>query len=76
MNPTDENSLASSLTEAQIKDLIARGVISGGMLPKVQACIEALDKGVKKAHIIDGRLPHSLLLEIFTDRGVGTMILK
>jgi len=76
LDPKDENSLASALTEAQIKDLIAKGVISGGMLPKVEACLEALNKGVKKAHIIDGRLPHSLLLEIFTDRGVGTMILK
>jgi acetylglutamate kinase len=76
LDPNDESSLASSLTEAQIRELIAKGVISGGMLPKVEACLEAVSKGVKKAHIIDGRLPHSLLLEIFTDRGVGTMILR
>jgi len=76
LDPNDEESLASSLTEAEIRQLIARGVISGGMLPKVEASLEALAKGVKKAHIIDGRLPHSLLLEIFTDRGVGTMILR
>jgi acetylglutamate kinase len=76
LDPADEKSLVSSLTEAQIKDLVARGVITGGMLPKVDACLEALNKGVRKAHIIDGRLPHSLLLEIFTDRGVGTMILN
>ena len=76
LDPKDENSLASSLSEDQIKELTAKGVISGGMLPKVEASLEALHKGVKKAHIIDGRLPHSLLLEIFTDRGVGTMILK
>ena len=75
LDPNDENSLASSLSQAEIKDLIAKGIISGGMLPKVEASLEALHKGVKKAHIIDGRLPHSLLLEIFTDRGVGTMIL-
>lgn len=76
LDPNDENSLASSLTEAQIRELIAKGVISGGMLPKVEACLEALEKGVRKSHIIDGRLPHSILLEIFTDRGVGTMILR
>ncbi len=76
LDPADEHSLASSLTEAEIRDLIAKGVISGGMLPKVEACLSAIDKGVRKAHIIDGGLPHSLLLEIFTDRGVGTMILK
>ena len=75
LDPKDENSLASSLTEAEIAGLVAKGVISGGMLPKVEACLEALHKGVRKTHIIDGRLPHSLLLEIFTDRGVGTMIL-
>lgn len=76
LDPKDEQSLASALAEAQIRELIAKGVISGGMLPKVEASLEAINKGVRKAHIIDGRLPHSLLLEIFTDRGVGTMILK
>ena len=60
LNPADENSFASQLTEAEIKDLIAKGVITGGMLPKVEACLAALEKGVKKAHIIDGGLPHSL----------------
>ena len=69
-------SLAASLTEQQLRDLIERGVISTGMKPKVQACLEALDAGVGKAHIIDGRLSHSLLLEIYTDKGVGTEILK
>ncbi|MHC4712363.1 MAG: acetylglutamate kinase [Planctomycetota bacterium] len=72
----DEGSLASSLTGQEIKDLIEKGVISGGMLPKVAACLAALEKGINRAHIIDGRLPHSLLLEIFTDRGVGTMIVR
>jgi acetylglutamate kinase len=76
LDPGNEGSLASSLTEAEIGQLIEKGVISGGMLPKVGACLSALSKGAARAHIIDGRLPHSLLLEIFTDRGVGTMILK
>lgn len=76
MDPSDEGSLASSLVEGKIKALIESGLISGGMLPKVEGCLAALEAGVGKAHIIDGRLPHSLLLEIFTDHGVGTMILK
>jgi acetylglutamate kinase len=57
-----------------VETLIARGVISGGMLPKVRSATEALQAGVKKVHMIDGRMPHSLLLEIFTDKGVGTEI--
>lgn len=76
LDAEDEGSLAASLTEEEIKRHIASGVIAGGMLPKVEACLAALERGVKKAHIIDGRLSHSLLLEIFTDHGVGTMILK
>ena len=68
------DSLADSLTLAQVNDLVGRDVISGGMLPKVDACRKALEGGVKKTHIVDGRLQHSLLLEIFTDRGVGTQI--
>ena len=56
--------------------MIAGGVITSGMLPKVQACIAALDGGVSKAHIIDGRIEHSLLLEIYTDKGIGTQIIK
>lgn len=75
LDPKDEHSMVSALNRAQIQDLIASGVISGGMIPKVEASLAAVERGVKKAHIIDGRLPHSLLLEIFTDRGVGTMIL-
>jgi len=74
-DPHDPESFASTLTEEQIQELVATGVIDRGMLPKVQACIQALDAGVPKAHIIDGRIPHSLLLEIFTDKGIGTQIL-
>lgn len=65
-----------SLDEKQIKDMIAAGIIGDAMLPKVEACITALDGGVNKAHIIDGRIEHSLLLEIYTDKGVGTQIIK
>jgi len=70
----DEASLLSHLSEADAQRLLASGVISGGMIPKVQTIIEALKGGVKKAHIVSGRVPHSLLLEIYTDRGVGTEI--
>jgi acetylglutamate kinase len=76
MEPGNDDTLIESVTEAQVKELVADGIISGGMLPKVQACISALDGGVRKAHIIDGRLPHSLLLEIFTRKGVGTEIVR
>jgi acetylglutamate kinase len=71
----DPKSLLRSITKEQIEDLIARKEIGEGMLPKVESCIIALDGGVKKAHIIDGRFPHSLLLEIYSDGGVGTEIL-
>jgi acetylglutamate kinase len=64
------------LTEKEAKGLINSNVIGQGMIPKVKACFEALDKGVKKAHIIDARTPHGLLLEIFTDKGIGTEIVK
>lgn len=67
--------LVHRLTEAQAEKSIASGHISGGMTPKVKACIAALDAGVRRAHIIDGRVPHSLLVEIFTKKGVGTLIL-
>lgn len=69
-------SLMSSLKKSKIDELIAQGVISGGMIPKIQSCIKSMDAGAKKTHIIDGRLQHSLLLEIFTDRGVGTEIVQ
>jgi acetylglutamate kinase len=72
--PDDEKSLLSNLSEADARRLLASGVISGGMIPKVQTLLEALKGGVRKCHIISGRVPHSLLLEIYTDRGVGTEI--
>jgi acetylglutamate kinase len=70
----DEASLLSHLSEDDALRLLASGVISGGMIPKVQTILDALKGGVKKAHIVSGRVPHSLLLEIYTDRGVGTEI--
>lgn len=70
----DKKSLISSLKSDDIPQLISKGVISGGMIPKVQCCMKALDGGVAKTHIIDGRKPHSLLLEIFTDEGIGTEV--
>jgi acetylglutamate kinase len=72
----DSASFVNVLSEAEIRAMIADGSISSGMLPKVEACLKALGAGVPRAHIIDGRFPHSLLLEIFSDRGVGTLIQK
>ncbi len=75
-NVEDPDSWVSSLNETQIKKMIDAGVITDAMLPKVEACLTALDAGVKKAHIIDGRIEHSLLLEIYTDKGIGTQIIR
>jgi acetylglutamate kinase len=70
----DPDSLMTALTPDDCRELIREGVIATGMIPKVDACLASLEAGVRKIHIIDGRLRHSLLLEIFTDRGIGTMI--
>lgn len=75
-NPDDPNSFISTLTIKEVKALIQDKVIQQGMIPKVSACIDGLENGVKKTHIIDARTPHGLLLEIFTDKGVGTEIVK
>jgi acetylglutamate kinase len=72
---TVEGNLMRSLTENEAKELVTQGRINGGMIPKVNSAFKALDEGVKKVHIIDGRVTHSLLLEIFTDEGVGTELL-
>ena len=71
---TKEDTLIPSLRVSDTQKLIDQGVVSGGMIPKVKACIDALQGGVQKAHIIDGRITHALLLEIFTDQGIGTEI--
>ena len=73
-DPEDKSSSISSLTVAQARELIAEGVISGGMIPKIEACIETVLKGVKKVHIVDGNLRHGLLLEVYTSSGIGTVI--
>ncbi|QOP40946.1 acetylglutamate kinase [Sulfurimonas marina] len=71
-----DKNLISSLTKADVENLKADETIHGGMVPKVDACLEAIDGGVHKAHIIDGRLEHSMLLELFTSEGVGTQIIE
>lgn len=73
---SDPNSVIHSLTADEARELIASGVIEGGMIPKVEACLATLNRGVGKVHIVDGRLRHSLLLEIFTTAGVGTEIVQ
>jgi acetylglutamate kinase len=75
-NIDDPDSWISSLNERQIKEMIDDGIITDAMFPKVEACLTALNAGVKKAHIIDGRIAHSLLLEIYTDKGIGTEIVR
>src|SRR4051812_9121384 len=73
-NPSDPESLISTLKTSQVDELKKKGVIDQGMRPKVQSAIRALEEGVQRVHFIDGRLAHSLLLEIFTDKGIGTEI--
>jgi acetylglutamate kinase len=70
----EKGQLISSMNERELKDRIKKGQISGGMIPKVTCCLQALKEGVAKAHIIDGRIKHAVLLEIFTDIGIGTQI--
>jgi acetylglutamate kinase len=73
-DPKDPDSLISTLKTNQVDDLKKKGVIDKGMRPKVQSAVRALEEGVQRVHFIDGRLAHSLLLEIFTDKGIGTEI--
>jgi acetylglutamate kinase len=75
-NPEDPHSFLSTLTVDEARGLMENGIIQQGMIPKVVACIDAISSGVKKTHIIDARIPHGLLLEIFTDQGIGTEIIK
>ena len=72
-DPDDPASLFAVLSTEQAMNLIADGTISGGMIPKVTACVDAIEKGVKRVHIINGTIPHPIILEIFTDKGIGTM---
>lgn len=73
-DPKDPTSLLSVLRLHEIPKLTLQGVIKGGMIPKIQCCVESVRMGVERAHIIDGRVPHSLLLELFSNDGIGTMI--
>jgi acetylglutamate kinase len=73
-NPADESSLISTIRRDQVENLIDQGVLTGGMVPKIRSAARAIDAGTRKVHMIDGRIRHSLLLEIFTDSGVGTQI--
>lgn len=75
-DPNDPDSMIDSLTADEAKALLTSGAIVGGMIPKIQACLETIERGVEKIHIINGRLRHSLLLEIFTSQGVGTQIVE
>lgn len=70
----DENSLVSRISLSDVGELKKKGIIKGGMIPKVDCCVEALEGGVERTHIIDGRIPHSLLIEILSDEGIGTML--
>jgi len=72
----ESDDIITALTVDETHELIKKKVIDGGMIPKVLSCIDALEKGVGRTHIIDGRIPHCLLLEIFTNKGIGTMIMK
>jgi len=72
----DKESLISRMTAAEAQEFVSSGALGGGMLPKLQNCIDAIDRGVSRVHILDGRIPHCLLLEIFTNKGIGTAILK
>lgn len=74
-DPEDKSSLISELSVSEAQGLIGNGNIGGGMLPKLNNCIEAIEDGVSRVHILDGRIPHCLLLEIFTNKGIGTAIL-
>ena len=73
-DPNDPNSMINSLTADEARKLLASGAIVGGMIPKIQSCLKTIERGVEKIHIINGRLRHSILLEIFTSQGVGTEI--
>ena len=71
-----DGKLVSTLNSDEAHDMLVEGVIDGGMIPKIEACLDAVDAGVPSAHLLDGRVPHVLLLELFTDTGVGTMLTR
>lgn len=73
-DPSDEKSLIPVIRTNEVKGLEESGVIKGGMIPKIECCVDAIEAGVRRAHIIDGRIPHSILIELLSDEGIGTMI--
>ena len=75
-DPSDKSSLISELTVSKMDELLASGMVGGGMLPKLQNCVDAIENGVSRVHSMDGRIAHCLLLEIFTNKGIGTAIIK
>ena len=76
IDPTNKKTLISEMDVKTAREFIYNGVVGGGMLPKLENCINAIDEGVSRVHILDGRQEHCLLLEIFTEKGIGTAILK
>jgi acetylglutamate kinase len=76
MNPDDPSTLISVISVDNVYRLIEQKVISGGMIPKVMGCIKGIEQGVNRTHIVDGTIPHPILLEIFTDKGIGTMLTR
>jgi len=72
----DKSTFISRITTSQVKELIGGGFVGGGMLPKISNCTNAIENGVNRVHILDGRILHCLLLEIFTNQGIGTAIVK
>lgn len=76
MDKNDENTLIPTVAPSEVPDLIEKGIIAGGMIPKIQCCVDTLNEGVTKAAIIDGRIVHAILIEMLSDEGIGTMIYK
>ena len=75
-DPKDESTLIHVVRTEEVPSLVAEGVISGGMIPKLQCCVDAIHGGVERVHILDGRIPHSILIELLSDEGIGTMMKK
>ena len=74
-NPRDEETLIHVVHTYDVPGLVAQGIISGGMIPKMECCVDAIAGGVERVHILDGRIPHSILIELLSDEGIGTMFL-
>ena len=75
-DPKDESTLIHVVRTQEVPALVEEGVISGGMIPKMQCCVDAIHGGVERVHILDGRIPHSILIELLSDEGIGTMMKK